>query len=410
MLKNWLTDTKTPTYFLQTNDLPIIDIKLNFKAGSIFNGEKLGLSDLAVGMFATETLQSNEETLINRTTDLGISINSNSNKQFFTVTIRLLNEKNIITESLKLISEIFSMPSFNENIFNREKSQTLTHILYREQHPAYLASLEFNKLLYNDTPYIYPTLGTKDSVNSITINDVKDFYNEYICQENLNIVIVGNIDKSQANEIANTITNSLPKNKKNIITFTPKKATTQIIKKRFDSKQTCILTGHQLFENPTSELYFPLTLANIILGGSGLGSRLFNKVREELGLVYNISSNMNFNQHYGSFIISAQTSNPNLAFETINNVYKDFIENEISKEDIQNAKKYKAGTHLIGSVKNSSKLAMSSIVANSELPLDFFETYISKLNKVTYDDIKESFKKIKHNEFVTAMIGNIDEN
>ena len=97
--------------------------------------------------------------------------------------------------------------------------------------------------------------------------------------------------------------------------------------------------GHQLFLDIESPLYFPLKLGNEILGGGGLNSLLFNKVREELGLVYNIGSSINLNPEYGSFVISAQTSNPNLALETINDIYKDFISSEISAETLSKYKK-----------------------------------------------------------------------
>ncbi|MDE4942895.1 insulinase family protein, partial [Francisella tularensis] len=77
--------------------------------------------------------------------------------------------------------------------------------------------------------------------------------------------------------------------------------------------QTAIVLGHQLLIDIKDPLYFPIKLGNEILGGGGLNSFLFNKVREELGLFYNIDSTANVNPDYCSFVISAQTSNPSLA-------------------------------------------------------------------------------------------------
>ncbi|MDE4998927.1 insulinase family protein, partial [Francisella tularensis] len=77
-----------------------------------------------------------------------------------------------------------------------------------------------------------------------------------------------------------------------------------------------ILLGNQLIIDIISPLYFRLILGYEILGWVGLNSLLFNKVREELGLVYNIDSTANDNTYYGSFVISAHTSNPSLALAT----------------------------------------------------------------------------------------------
>ena len=164
---------------------------------------------------------------------------------------------------------------------------------------------------------------------------------------------------------------------------------------------------HQLFLDIESPLYFPLKLGNEILGGGGLNSLLFNKVREELGLVYNIGSSINLNPEYGSFVISAQTSNPSLALETINDIYKNFITTEINDETLANTKKHIEGTHLLGSVRNSSKLSMMSSIANKDLSLDFFDTYSENTNKVTAKQIKNAFEAIQHNELITVLAGDV---
>ena len=408
MLEKWLIK-KTPVYFEQTNNLPMIDIQMNFKAGSIYDGKKYGLADMAVGMFATQTKSYTEEELINKITDIGVSINSNVNKEIFSITIRLLSDKDIVTKTIDMLKEIFANPYFNENILEREKSQTLSHISYVRQQAGYLASLEFSKTIYQDNPYSQPTLGSKESVEAITINDIAEFYNKFICSENANICIVGDIDKNEASALASNILSSLPTgviNDKKFIQKSPKEIT---IQKHFNSTQTCIISGHQLLMEIDSPLYFPLKVGNEILGGGGLNSKLFNKVREELGLVYNVGSSLNISPDYGSFIISAQTSNHDLALETINDVYSDFINSDIDDETLKNTKKHIQGTHLIGSVKNSSKLNMMSIIANKDLPIDFFATYVDKVNKVDASSIKNAFQQIQDNNKITIMVGDFSE-
>ncbi|MFC4892573.1 M16 family metallopeptidase [Pseudofrancisella aestuarii] len=409
MLQKWIIN-KTPVYFEQTSSLPIIDIQINFKAGSIYDNEKVGLSDLAVGLFATETHISSEDELINKTTDIGICIDAHANKEFFSIKIRLLSDPEIIQKTIDILKEIFLEPKFSTKILEREKAQTITHINYVQQQSNYLASLEFSKLLFKDNPYAQPTLGYKETVEKIAIKDIKSFFQKYICTSNMNLCIVGNINDTEANKLSEEIISALPEGQKNTQSFIQKPVKKELLKKQFQSKQTTILMGHQLLIPIDSPLYFPLKVGNEILGGGGLNSKLFNKVREELGLVYHVGSSLNISPDYGSFIISAQTSNYKLALDTINDVYLDFINNEIDKETLQNTKNHIEGTHLIGSVKNSSKLNMLSTIANKELTLDFFKTYVDKVNLVNSKDIYNAFKQVQENEMITVMVGDFSEN
>ncbi|WP_150468074.1 M16 family metallopeptidase [Francisella sp. SYW-9] len=397
----------TPIYFQESQSLPMLDIQLNFRAGSAFDGNLNGLADLAVSMFATKTQSSSEQKLINKITDIGVSIHAETTKEFFNIKIRLLNDSEIIKKTIKTLNEIFTIPDFDQSILNREKIQTLTHINYLNQQPNYLSSLEFSRNIFANNPYSHPVIGYEDSVKNISIEDIKEFFNKYICANNSNICIVGAIESDQAKEISQQILNSLPKGVKNTLTFEQKTNDTKIIKKTFDSKQTSILMGHQLLLNISDPLYFPLKLGNEILGGGGLNSLLFNKVREELGLVYNIGSNANLNPDYGSFVISAQTSNPKLALETINDVYNSFIRSMLDDKTLENSKKHIEGTHLLSSVKNSSKLNMLSSIANKDLSIDFFDTYVENINNVTANQIHNSFLKIQQNKFITVMVGDV---
>lgn len=204
----------TTVYFQESPSLPMVDIQLNFRAGSAFDSNLNGLADLAVGMFATKTQKSSEQELINKITDSGISIHSETTKEFFNIKIRLLNDLNIINNTINILQEIFTFPDFDADILEREKIQTLTHIDYLYQQPNYLASLEFSKHIFANNPYSKPTIGYKETIKKISKKDIEDFFNQNICANNANICIVGAIDKIQAEDISQSLVSFLPKGKK----------------------------------------------------------------------------------------------------------------------------------------------------------------------------------------------------
>lgn len=398
----------TLIYFQESYNLPMLDIQLNFRTGSAFDGRLNGLADLAVGMFATKTQNSSEQELINKITDNGISIHAETTKEFFNIKIRLLNESSIIDNTLKILEEIFTIPSFDSNILERERIQTLTHINYLNQQPNYLASLEFSKNLFSNNPYSYPTIGYKETISNIHTKNIEEFFNRYICANNANICLVGAINQNQAESISKQLVNFLVKGQQNTQKFSQQTNESLTIKNSFSSKQTAILVGHQLLIDIEDRLYFPIKLGNEILGGGDLNSLLLNKVREELGLVYNISSMANINPDYGSFVISAQTSNPSLALTTISDVYNDFISTTIDKKTLVNSKKHIKSTHLLSCVKNNSKLNMLSSIANKNLPLDFFDSYVDNISHVTAEEIHQAFLAIQTNKVITVMVGDVE--
>ena len=148
------TIDNTNFYFQANNDLPMIDIALNFRAGSAFDGNLNGLSDLAVGLFATKTKISSEQELINKITDIGASIHADTTKEYFSIKIRTLSDESVISALLDILKEIFTQADFDKKILAREKSQTTTHINYLYNQPNYLASLEFSKKNYLRTIHI----------------------------------------------------------------------------------------------------------------------------------------------------------------------------------------------------------------------------------------------------------------
>ncbi|MFV9931650.1 MAG: M16 family metallopeptidase [Francisella endosymbiont of Hyalomma asiaticum] len=398
----------TLIYFQESHNLPMLDIQLNFRAGSAFDDRLNGLADLAVGMFATKTQNSSEQELINKITDSGISIHAETPKEFFNIKIRLLNERSIINNILKILEEIFKIPSFDSNILERERIQTLTHIDYLNQQPNYLASLEFSKNLFSNNPYNYPTIGYKETISNIHTKNIEEFFNRCICINNANICLVGAINQNQAESISKQLVNFLVKGQQNTQKFSQQTNESLTIKKSLSSKQTAILVGHQLLIDIEEPLYFPLKLGNEILGGGDLNSLLFNKVSEELSLVYNISSMANINTNYGSFVISAQTSNLSLALTTTKDVYNDFISTTIDKKTLVNSKKHIKGTHLLSYVKNSSKLNMLSSIANKNLPLDFFDSYVDNISNVTAEEIYQAFLAIQTNKVIIVMVGDVE--
>ena len=407
-IQTWKTKSGVPVYFIREKKLPIIDIEIIFHAGSAYDGKHYGLSSLTSSMIGRTTYSQSENEIIDQINDLGTDINTYNNRDSLIISFRSLSTEQFLKPSLKLYQDILTQSKFDSRIFKRVKNQYLTSLQLDEQSPTTIAYKRFYRTLYGKHPYGHPINGTIKSINNIQIKDIENFYQQYIVAQNGIITIVGNISKNKAQQISDRLTEKIPQG-----TYAgdiPKPATPikdKNISIPFPSQQTTVLIG-TLGIQKGSPMFFPLTVGNQILGGSGLTSLLFNEVRKKRGLAYGAYSEFNTFQQNGTFIISTKTRNKKVpqTIQVIQNVLKKFIEKGPISTQINSAKKYIIGSFPLSFASNESKSNMLGLIGFYQLPLNYLNTYTENINKVTRQQINRDFHAIlKAQKLITVTVG-----
>ncbi len=395
-IQYWTTPEGAKVFFAQTKGLPMLDIQLNFDAAASTDGAQFGLASLTSALLGSATEYQNEEQIINAFESVGAQFSASSLKDMSIVSLRTLTRQPILKKSLDTFTQVITQPRFIQTYLTREKRQTLRAIEAAKQSPANVASKAFAEAVFADHPYAHAKIGTTQSVDQISLKDLKQHYQRYYVAKNLTIALVGDISRVQAKQIARQISHGLnvgAKAKANPMVVSLQKA--QIIHIEFPSKQTHLLIG-QTGINRSHPDYYPLYLGNHIFGGSGLTSILSDEIREQKGLAYSAYSYFTKMKSNGFFMMRMQTKNDQadeakkIAIQTL----KNFRNNAIDAQKLQDGKDNIIGGFALETASNANILTYLSIIGFYDLPLDYLSSFTDKIKDISAEDIQKSYKNL----------------
>jgi len=410
-IKKWQTNDGMEVYYVKTQGLPIVDISLNFKSGSIDNPKtKAGIAEFTQELLITGNQNYSEEAVAKLLADNGAQLSGNVNKDFTNFSLRVIYEQEILNNVTDLWINLLTKPKFSAKILNREIKRAVA--AYRESltEPSTVAYQEFIKAIYPNHPYGF--LADDKSYQQIKTDDLRTFYQQHYHPENAIIAFVGEISFDEAKQISNKISVELTKSNAKVKFSAnkyddPKSTKHLVINKEFDSKQTHIYLGMPFIKRGDPD-FFPLLVGNYILGGGGFASRLVEIIREENGLAYSVYSTFSLHKFRGAFEINMQTQAKNTenALELIYSTIDDFIANGITPDELEKAKSFLQGSFPLRLDSNAKMIRLVAMVGIYNLPLDYLNNWVDKIAKVTADDIKSAFmRNFDKEQMVVVIVG-----
>jgi zinc protease len=410
-IETWQTDNGTKVFYVPAPELPMVDIRVVFNAGSARDGDKPGLASMTNTLLDHGAGDWNTNQIVDRFDSVGAQFSTDSLRDMAVVSLRTLTDKAWFKTALDTMATIIQKPKFEQSELERERQRTLVALRNQQESPSALAELAFYKALYVNQPYATPPLGTKDSVTALTRQDVVDFYKKYYVASNAIVVIVGAVDKPTAKKIARELVKPLPKGEPAAaLPEVPAVTEAKLIKQQHPSTQTTIWVGQE-GESRIDPDYFPLYVGNHILGGSGFGSRIVDEIREKRGLAYNSYSYFFPMERKGPFVMGLQTKNDQakealtLLMKTVN----DFIANGPTQKELDDAKENITGGFPLRLDSNKDIVEYVAMIGFYNLPLDYLKTFNDKVEKVTREQIMDAFKRRVHpDKMITVMVGDLD--
>ncbi len=289
-IEQWRTTNGVKTLFVAAPELPMLDVAITFDAGSGRDDKLAGLSQLTHSLLNTGTGALDADAIAEQFEDIGAQYGVSVNLDRSSVALRSLTDKELLEPALKTFIEVLTQPSFPAKDFQRLKNQALISIKDSAQRPGDMASRAFYKAIYGEHPYANPGLGFKETIESISLQDVKNFHQQYLVANNAMIAMVGGIDTAQAEKIAERISTHLVQGTKPEALPQPKPSKDIAdIYIPYPSQQAHVYLGHLGIQRGHPD-YFTLYTGNHILGGGGFTSRLVKEVRVERGLSYSVYS------------------------------------------------------------------------------------------------------------------------
>ncbi len=378
-----------------STDLAVFDLFV--KTGALTEQGRNGISYLTSRMLFTGTKDKNREELVDFLESKGGNFKVMPSIQYND--LRIVVPSSEISVALKFLVEILTSPSFEE--FDKEKKFVLDEIKEKKDSPFVVADLLMYSKLYAGTPYANPVEGSEESVNSISLDEVKDYFQKWYVPNNMILVVSGNVNDDLIDEINKVFSFVLKMKEVPLISF----EFSDIVSGKFEENKFTdsyyIEIGYRTAP-AVNEDYIKLKVLNGLLG-EGPASRLYFSLREEQSLAYRIESASPTIKDTGLFRITIVSSDPEKAVsEALKQVEK--VKNEaISLKELNEVKSRVKGRYAIMHQKSYDKNEYLGIYEVVGKGFDFDHAYPFAVDQVSSLDVQEMAKKYLVNPVIVVV-------
>lgn len=408
-IQHWVTAAGARVYFVELDELPIVDIRVAFDAGSARDPDgKAGLALLTNSLVDEGAGGMNADAISFEFERLGAQYSAEADHDSGSHTLRSLSEPDKLRPALANLLRVLGSPDFPVEALQRQKQRLLVNIQRKQQSPGDVAADAFRAAVYRDHPYASPTEGTRESVEAIRHKDVAAFHDRYYVAANAVITLVGDVDRDHAGEIAERISDSLKTGEAPPpLPEVPPLEAAETVEIDHPSQQMHILIGQPGVARGDAD-HFPLYVGNHVLGGSGMVSRLFEEIRNQRGLAYSTYSYFFPLRRRGPFTAAVQTraGQADQSLEVLRGMLRQYMQKGPSDEELQASKKNITGGFPLRLDSNSDILNYVAMIGFYELPLDYLDTFKDRVEAVTAEGIREAFRRrLDIDRMVTVKVG-----
>ncbi|MDX9740985.1 MAG: pitrilysin family protein [Gammaproteobacteria bacterium] len=407
-IQHWETENGARVYFVPAMELPMVDLQVVFDAGSARDGDKPGLARLVSRLLDQGAGDMDADAIAERFEDLGAQFSASSQRDMAAVDLRSLSDPAYLDPALDTLATLLHAPSFADTALERERGRMLVALRAEEQSPGDVAERALFGAVYGDHPYGTQPSGEAAVVSELGRDQVLAFHRQYYVARNAVVAIVGAVDRTQAERIAERVTEGLPEGRAApapaAVPSTPDERRVHI---DFPSSQTHVLAGQAGLQRDDAD-YFPLYVGNHILGGAGLVSRISEEIREKRGLAYSAYSYFMPMRARGPYLLGLQTRNEQTpqALEVLNATLERFIAEGPDAKELIAAKKNITGGFPLRIASNRNIVGNLAMIGFYGLPLDWLDTFTDEVNAVTLEKIREAYvRRVDPSTMVTVTVG-----
>lgn len=410
-IQHWLTSSGVRVYLVENRELPILDISIDFGAGSSTdNAHNSGRANLTRHMLNLGAGDLNEDQITKALADVGAQLGGHFDRDRAGLTLRTLSSDRERKQALDIFARIIQSPAFPEDIMSRERARIIAGIKEAYTKPDYIAERTLMEMLYGSHPYGLPGSGEILPLETLQREDLVKFYRSYYTAKNAVIAIMGDVNRIEAAKIAESLTEKLPAGETAPTLASVQLPTAETRKITHPASQSHIQLAYPGLRRQDPD-YFPLLVGNYILGGGGFVSRLMEEIRQARGLAYSVYSFFSPFKEQGPFKIGLQTKKEQAdeALEITRKVLVDFVADGPTEKELIAAKQNIVGGFPLRLDSNQKILDYLAVIGFYNLPLTYLDDYIEAVENVTVTHIKQAFqRRINPEGMVTIVVGAVE--
>jgi len=408
-IQHWQAPSGAQVYFVEDHGLPMLDVTVNFPAGSGFDSAgRSGLAALTQGMLDNGADGLSEDDISRKLADIGAELGGNFDQDRAGVSLRTLSSRAEREQALSVMASVLQHPTFPEKIVTREKERTIAELKEADTKPEAIAMKAFGKAVYGSHTYGLQPSGEVATVRNIRRSDIVAFYRAHYSAKSAIVALMGDITRAEAEAVAQQLTGRLPPGGASaaIPAVTRQiKPTEQRIP--HPASQSHILVGAPGISRTDPE-YFTLYAGNYVLGGGGFVSRLMQEVREKRGMAYSVYSYFIPLQQPGPFQIGLQTKKEQAdeALGMVRATLARFIKEGPSEKELQAAKDNIIGGFPLRIDSNRKIVEYLGMIGFYGLPLTYLDDFPGKVGNVTVAQVREAFqRRVNPDAMATVIVG-----
>jgi predicted Zn-dependent peptidase len=370
--------------------------------GSLHEGEgEHGLSHMIEHMAFKGTAQRSARELASVMDAVGGHLNAYTTKECTSYYVRVVDEH--IPLAVDVLSDLVTNPVFSDEALKLEKQVVLEEIAMVEDTPEDLVGELLGQAFYNGHGLGRPILGLAEEIKFYSGADIAAYFKKHYRPGNFVVSMAGNYDEKRLNELLKSsfAAGGMPADPYAGVAFEHDGVKRACIRKK-DIEQLHVCVGFRGFPRRDDRL-FPMLLLNNILGG-GMSSRLFQRIREEKGLVYSVYTYPASYVGSGMLAIYAALNPANIVevMGIVNEELESMRQGRVTEEEFDRAREQLKGGYVLGLDGISSRMAdmgRSLLLSNS---IRTEEEVLRKINAVKPEDITAVAQYIFDNQYSAA--------
>ncbi|MEO0225579.1 MAG: pitrilysin family protein [candidate division WOR-3 bacterium] len=368
--------------------------------------QESGITHLIEHMLFKGTGRRSALEIVKRIEALGGSFDAFTSKENVIILCRFLTEH--LTEIFDLIAELLLESSFDPENLEKEKAVVLEELKTQLDDPEDFVFDQLFDLLLSPHPFSYPISGREESLRTIDREKITGFYKNFLAQRFV-IAIAGNFN---LDHLLNRINDRFQG-----LAYKPRVRTTprvnhSVIKvqRRSELSQVYVAlgSGAEPYRNPER---YPMSIFNTAFGGA-MSSRLFQSMREQEGLVYNVQSLVEMHEDCGFFSVYFVTDKDKLkkSFLTLASVFKALQSQGFEASEVETARSYIKGNLLLSLEQSTSRmlrLGRNELLTGTIEPV---EVTLKNLDNVSLENVNRLIEKyIRPQDICLSVVGPSEE-
>lgn len=400
------SDKGITAWLVEDYSVPIVTIRFSFDGGSAQDpAGKEGLANLMSGLFDEGAGDLDSDAFQAALDDAGAEMSFRASRDAVYGSMRMLAERR--DHAFDLLRLAVNEPRFDAAAVERIRGQVLAGIAASERDPDSVAARQWAQALYGDHPYARPQDGTKESVSTLTPDDLKAFHKAAFARGGLHVAVVGAIDAEELKRVLDAVFGDLPGEPELRPVPDVELRLGQSLQVPYDRPQTSLQLVWPGVRRDEPDFY-AAALMNEILGGGTFTSRLFDAVREKRGLAYSVGSALANSRHAPMLAVSTATRSDRAA-ETLS-VIRDEVRRMAgegpTEAELKAAKDYVIGSYAINNLNSSGAIASTLLELQLDgLGRDYLQRRAALIDAASLDDVKAVARKLLSAEPAIMVVG-----